>query len=288
MDVQSRSPSSSAGKYMLISMPQVSSANSGVFQAIGCVLHSGCCSGASIGEVLCASGQGSLPWPALGAQELRARRRQGGPCTTKVAAPHLSTACLRPGPRLAYDDPPAGLRTIGLAATRRMTGNTEDTPMTCRAILAAIAIAAAAPLAAPAGEPSTAERPSAAWELIRDDVFGTSEIPRDPEMISIGAPYRAHDAATVPVEIAVDPGEGRRVTGLTLVIDENPVPVAAVFEFGPAASPEIALSTRVRVNAYSNVRVIAELDDGTRRQSARFVKASGGCSAPAVKDPEAA
>jgi sulfur-oxidizing protein SoxY len=44
----------------------------------------------------------------------------------------------------------------------------------------------------------------------------------------------------------------------------------------------------VRVDAYSNIRVIAELDDGSLVQSARFVKASGGCSAPAAKDAEAA
>lgn len=47
------------------------------------------------------------------------------------------------------------------------------------------------------------------------------------------------------------------------------------------------LATRVRVDAYSNIRVIAELDDGALYQSARFVKASGGCSAPATADPNA-
>ena len=44
---------------------------------------------------------------------------------------------------------------------------------------------------------------------------------------------------------------------------------------------------RVRVNQYSNVRVIAETPNGLH-MTGRFVKASGGCSAPASKDPQAA
>ena len=74
----------------------------------------------------------------------------------------------------------------------------------------------------------------------------------------------------------------------SIIIDENPSPVAGTFEIGPAMPEEIALSTRVRVDLYSNIRVVAELSDGRLMQTARFVKASGGCSAPASKDMEAA
>jgi len=159
---------------------------------------------------------------------------------------------------------------------------------TCRILAAAaLALGLALPGAAPAGE-RAAERPSEAWTVIRDNLFAERPIADGTDMMTVEAPYRAHDAAIVPVELTVDPGEGRRVERLTLIVDENPAPVAAVFGFGAGEGETVALSTRIRVNAYSNVRAVAELDDGSLRQVARFVKASGGCSAPASKDADAA
>ncbi|MGI9426430.1 MAG: quinoprotein dehydrogenase-associated SoxYZ-like carrier, partial [Hyphomicrobiaceae bacterium] len=60
-----------------------------------------------------------------------------------------------------------------------------------------------------------------------------------------------------------------------------------VFSMAPD-SGIASLSTRVRVNAYSDVRAIAELNDGTLFMIKRFVKASGGCSAPATKNADIA
>jgi len=153
------------------------------------------------------------------------------------------------------------------------------------ALLAALASVAPAVAAEIAAGP---EQPSEAWTELRAMIYGDREIAPAGDMIAIDAPYRAHDAAVVPVAVRIDPGALRRVTALTLIVDENPAPVAAEFELGPAMGPVVELSTRLRVNAYSNIRVVAELDDGTLYQAARFVKASGGCSAPALKDAEAA
>ena len=44
-----------------------------------------------------------------------------------------------------------------------------------------------------------------------------------------------------------------------------------------------SLSTRIRVDAYTNLHAVAELDDGHLYGAQRFVKAAGGCSAPAAK-----
>jgi sulfur-oxidizing protein SoxY len=44
----------------------------------------------------------------------------------------------------------------------------------------------------------------------------------------------------------------RRLKTLTLVIDNNPVPVAATFTFGDNAGVSV-ISTRVRVNSYNDV-----------------------------------
>ena len=133
-----------------------------------------------------------------------------------------------------------------------------------------------------------AEQPSEAWELIRDELYGARPVADAGARILLETPYRAHDAAIVPVAISLSPDVGETIEKMVLIVDENPMPVAAEFEFGPGMGRQVALSTRVRVNAYSNVRVIVEMADGQLFQAANYVKATGGCSAPALKDAEAA
>ena len=86
------------------------------------------------------------------------------------------------------------------------------------------------------------------------------------------------------VNFAAD--DKRTLKSLTLVIDENPAPVAGKFTVGPR-SGVTSISTRVRVNRYSYVRLVAELSDGQLYGVKTFVKASGGCSAPASSNADA-
>jgi sulfur-oxidizing protein SoxY len=72
-----------------------------------------------------------------------------------------------------------------------------------------------------------------------------------------------------------------------LVIDENPAPMAAKFQLGPDAKVS-EISTRVRVNNYTDVHAVAELSDGKLYMVKTYVKASGGCSAPAAKNADEA
>lgn len=126
---------------------------------------------------------------------------------------------------------------------------------------------------------------SATWTDLQYDVLGDASLSNADGLLVMDAPYRAHDAATVPIILKqTDPTV--KITGATVVVDENPAPVAAVFGFGEAMG-EIDFEMRVRVNQYSNVRVIAQTPDGLH-MTGRYVKASGGCSAPATKDPELA
>jgi sulfur-oxidizing protein SoxY len=91
----------------------------------------------------------------------------------------------------------------------------------------------------------------------------------------------------VPITVrALKPQAGETaIKAITLVIDENPAPVAATVSFGPAAA-SASFSTRLRVNNYSFIRAVAEMNDGSLRMIKKFVKASGGCSAPALKDQD--
>ncbi|MCB2053515.1 MAG: quinoprotein dehydrogenase-associated SoxYZ-like carrier [Geminicoccaceae bacterium] len=151
-------------------------------------------------------------------------------------------------------------------------------------ILAAFAIGLAAmPVAAEEAAPM---QPSESWDSIRYDVVGDRELKDGDALYTIEVPFRAFDAAAVPVRVIQEKG-APDVARMTLVIDENPSPVAADFTFGPTMRP-LDLETRVRVDAYSNVRAIVETVDGDTYMTGRFVRASGGCSAPAAKDAEAA
>lgn len=115
------------------------------------------------------------------------------------------------------------------------------------------------------------------WQDIATLLFGDHPLQKGDGVIALDAPVRADDAALVPMTISITPGNA--VKGLYLVIDENPAPVATHFIFGPAADPS-EIKLRVRVNAYTNVHAVAEMQDGRLLETVRFVKASGGCSAP--------
>jgi len=142
-----------------------------------------------------------------------------------------------------------------------------------------LALWLAAPLAAAETNPLT---DSPTWEELRADVVGDADIAPAAGLFTIEAPYRAEDAATVPIHI-VQTDDALAIETATVVIDENPSPVAAEFAFGSAMAP-VDFEMRIRVNQYSNVRVIAGTPEGLRMDG-RFVKASGGCSTPATKDP---
>jgi sulfur-oxidizing protein SoxY len=145
-----------------------------------------------------------------------------------------------------------------------------------RLILAACLIAAAAAPALAAGnmEPDRVER----WNDLAGIIFGEdARIAPTEDIVTLDAPKRAQDSALVPVTIATAADAG--VTGLSLIVDENPGPVAAQVRFGPAGDAR-AFGLRVRVDGYTNMHAVATLADGAMVENAVFVKGSGGCSAP--------
>lgn len=125
-------------------------------------------------------------------------------------------------------------------------------------------------------------QPSALWDDMRLAVIGTeTEPPVDAAILNLDAPKRADNPALVPVHITQPPG-APQITALALVVDGNPAPLAAEFTFGPALAP-LDFEVRVRVDSYSDLRAIATLADGRKVMAGRYVKASGGCAAPAGK-----
>ena len=125
------------------------------------------------------------------------------------------------------------------------------------------------------------------WPGIAKDLYGAKPIAAEDGSVVLEAPVRAEDAALVPLTIRMP--SGTAVKTLTLVVEKNPAPVVASFTFGPAAGTgERKISTRIRVDMYSNIRAIIETTDGALHMTTKFVKAAGGCSAPALKDADEA
>lgn len=92
------------------------------------------------------------------------------------------------------------------------------------------------------------------WQKVRASLFQSRPITTCEDVISLDVPVRAEDAAIVPIAIKT----------------------------------RFPQTTARSIDEYTHVRVIAETNDGHLHMTTRFVKASGGCSAPPGKDAQAA
>jgi sulfur-oxidizing protein SoxY len=200
--------------------------------------------------------------------------------TSEIPHANLAITCYNVGVLPGAHTTPADLKSANGRRKEAIMTTRSPHPMPRRLVLLApVAISAVARNASAQAPPQ--EDP---WPALSAQIFDGKTIRDGSTILTIDAPYRAEDAALVPVEIRTQlaADDARTVRAITLVIDENPSPVAAVFSPG-AASGMRSLSTRVRVDSYTNVHAVAELSDGQFYATQRFVKAAGGCSAPAAK-----
>ena len=132
-----------------------------------------------------------------------------------------------------------------------------------------------------------------AWAQIHAGLFQTRAIENDGQSVKLFAPRRADDAALVPIRIFIAGEHVPNARALTLIVDENPAPVAAVFRFGDTyrAGGDIGdrtIETRIRLENMSSVRAILETDDGRLYEASQFVAAAGGCTSASLKDMDEA
>ncbi len=158
-------------------------------------------------------------------------------------------------------------------------------------IAAAVAFSFASSTAIAAGSvgPSAGSQ-TGTWSELRDEIYGDREITKAPDgLLNLEVPYRAANDTRVPVSASVKFDDGRTIKSVTLIIDENPMPVSADFAMN---SPQTAFSTSVamRLNGPSNVRAIVETDDGELYMASSFVKTAGqgACAAPPTTGVEEA
>jgi sulfur-oxidizing protein SoxY len=159
--------------------------------------------------------------------------------------------------------------------------------MTSRLACVILALGVAAAGAARGQDASPAD--SAVWKKVHASMFGNAALEAADGVVTLDTPKRAEDAAIVPLAIRAQfpQTKERHIETIWLVIDNNPSPIAAVFRF-TLESGRADIETRVRIEEYTYVRAVARTNDGKLYMAANYVKASGGCSAPAGKDAVAA
>ena len=125
----------------------------------------------------------------------------------------------------------------------------------------------------------------ARWTDLKQAIFEDIDLKSGEGIIELSTPERAPDGAFVPISFKTHKLKDQEdiISKIHLVIDMNPAPYSGTFKFATDID-QIELATRIRLDAYSKVRVIAETKKGDYFMAANFVRGSGGCSAPPLGD----
>ena len=151
-------------------------------------------------------------------------------------------------------------------------------------VLRAVAVSAlfvTTPLAAMAGE---------AWDDVSSMLFGERlMINAGEELVALNIPYRTTDDRRTEMGATISAPAGRKIRSVYLVIDENPMPVSAVFEMARPVE-DFTFSASMRLNGPSGIHIVLETDTGALFVSEGFTKTSGlgACAAPPGTDPQIA
>jgi sulfur-oxidizing protein SoxY len=152
--------------------------------------------------------------------------------------------------------------------------------------LGAAAFAPGAAFAAVGGLPSFAHDASTPeWDALSAKMFPGRKLIAGQNAVQVIAPLRAAYGASVPVKVVskLPQRPELHVRKVYLVVDKNPSPVAMALDLSVDVG-QADFETRLRVDEYSHVRVVSELSNGELHTDSRYVKTSGGCSAPPNRD----
>ncbi|MFH1341656.1 MAG: quinoprotein dehydrogenase-associated SoxYZ-like carrier [Pseudomonadota bacterium] len=127
------------------------------------------------------------------------------------------------------------------------------------------------------------------WPDLRDQLYGDQLLMQTGNTISIDAPYRSDMDSRTQIGATVTAPQGEILDSVTVILDENPMPVSAVFTFGQPVS-SFFFDLTMRVNGPTPLHVVAKTGRGQLFVADTFVKTSGqgACSAPPGTDPELA
>jgi len=127
------------------------------------------------------------------------------------------------------------------------------------------------------------------WDDLRSELYGDRALLDGQSVIAIDAPYRTQNDARTQLAAQIVAPKGAEIAKVTLVVDENPMPVSAEFAL-ETPLPAFFFDITIRVNGPTPMHVVAETTDGRLFVSETFVKTSGlgACAAPPGTDPKLA
>ena len=120
-------------------------------------------------------------------------------------------------------------------------------------------------------------RPEAAFVAtgIDEALAGLGGTPTVHEAIQFTTPDIAENGAVVPIRIEVDSAALPNVSKVSVLVEMNPNPMAAVFDIAPHT--EVYIETRVKVAQTCNLYAVVEADGQLYMQSRETKVTLGGC-----------
>jgi sulfur-oxidizing protein SoxY len=119
------------------------------------------------------------------------------------------------------------------------------------------------------------------WDWLRAEAFADRAIQAEAEAVTLIAPARTTNDLATKLGLAAELPMGDTIRRMTLIIDENPMPISAQIEMlRPVRKANFGFT--MRMNGRSDVRGIVETADGRLLMRAADVKTSGvgACAAP--------
>jgi len=103
------------------------------------------------------------------------------------------------------------------------------------------------------------------------DLLGTDQ-PTESDQIMLKVPEIAENGAVVPITISTTL---KNVESISIVVEDNPRPLAATFEIMPGVLPDI--SSRIKMGTTSDVVAVVKTDSGIYSTSKQVKVTIGGC-----------
>lgn len=122
-----------------------------------------------------------------------------------------------------------------------------------------------------------AEADAKLWPVVKEAFFPKRQI-QEVDFLKVEGPKRAESGAQVPVTFIYDQAAAAGVVlnKLYVIVDANPIQLAATYHLTERLNG-FHLSTRIRQESDSFVRLIGETADGKLYMGKREIRAAGGC-----------
>lgn len=169
-----------------------------------------------------------------------------------------------------------------------MDGRSSQTRLTRRALLRALGAVGLGGFAAPylgVAPPALAQgnlgklEPEESVDATMKRLFGTQPIKDGSSVIKLDLPLIAENGAVVPVSVEMTAPQTAQsyVKSIYIISDKNRRPLSAKFNLSPTLGQPY-IGTNLRLGESTDVRAIAQMNDGTLLMAKREVKVTvGGC-----------